>query len=181
MTRIATLKREDMNDEQGRVYDAAEAAGRPLGGPYLAYIHMPELMRLAGDMSACLGAGGLSRRERQIAIMTVIRHWGAEFPWAVQTRASLNAGLDQDIIDAINAGEPPRLTDPREMAAYDVASELLGNHSLSDATYAAAEKLFGLATLVSLVGTIGQFSMTCCTANAFDVTPPDDVPHRLKG
>ena len=36
MTRIAILKREEMNEEQGAVYDDAKAAGRPLGGPYFA-------------------------------------------------------------------------------------------------------------------------------------------------
>jgi hypothetical protein len=35
--------------------------------------------------------------------------------------------------------------------------------------------------LVALVARIGSFSMTCCTANAFDITPPDDAPDRLKG
>jgi 4-carboxymuconolactone decarboxylase len=132
-------------------------------------------------MSNCLRAGGLSARERQIAILAVIRHWGAEFPWAVQVRASLAAGVEQEIIDAINAGSVPELADPRDKAAYDVATGLLADHGLSDATYEAAQAAFGLETLISLVATVGQFSMTCCTANAFDLTPPDDAPARLAG
>ena len=34
MTRIAILKRDDMNEDQGRIYDAVEAEGGPLGGPF---------------------------------------------------------------------------------------------------------------------------------------------------
>lgn len=181
MTRIDILKREDMNEEQGAVYDEAEAIGAPLGGPYWAYIRVPELMRTARQVSDALRAPGLSGRERQIAVLCAIRHWDAEFPWAVQVRGSLKAGLDQDIIDAINAGETPELTDPREKAVHDLATELLANHGMSDATYKAAEAALGLEHLVAIVGTVGYFSMVSCTANAFDVTPPEEAPDRLKG
>lgn len=180
MTRIKILGRGDMDDDQGRVYDEVEAAGGPLGGPYWAYIRNPELMRRCQDLSSCLRSSPLSGRERQIAVLTVIRHWAAEYPWAVQVRASLAAGVDQDTIDAINAGDTPDLTDPREMAAHLVARELLADRGLGDATYAAAEAAFGTADLVNLVAVVGQFSMTCCTANAFDVTPPDAAPARLE-
>lgn len=181
MTRIDILKRADMNQEQGRVYDEVEAEGGPLGGPYWAYIRNPELMRLCQDVSGCLRASALSGRERQIAILATIRHWGAHYPWAVQVRNSLAEGVDQEIVDTINARKAPALSDPREKAAYDVATELLAERGLSDATYTAAEEAFGVETLVSLVAVVGNFSMVCCTANAFDVTPPDAAPARLAG
>jgi len=41
MPRIATVDRADMNAEQARVYDAAKAAGAPVGGPFTAYIRLP--------------------------------------------------------------------------------------------------------------------------------------------
>ena len=179
MTRIAILDRKQMNAEQGKVYDDAKAAGGPLGGPYWAYIRFPKLMQQAQDMSNCIAEGGLSKRERQLAIMTVIRFWGAKYPWCVQTRASLAMGIDAKIIDAINDGRTPRLADAREKMALKVASELLNKRKLSEASFAAASKLFKEKELVSLIATIGQFSMTCMTTIAYDCTPPDDVPYRL--
>lgn len=179
MTRIKILDRDDMNAEQGKVYDDVKAAGGPLGGPYWAYIRNPALMRLAQDVSNCLRASDLSDRERQIAVLTVVRHWGGQYPWAVQVKASLAAGVDSEIVDAINARQTPPLSDAREKAAHKVAKELLADHGLSDATYAEAEGLFGDEQMVALVAVIGQFSMVCCTANAFDVTPPDAEPARL--
>lgn len=173
MTRIKILKREEMNDEQGRVFDAAEAAGNPTGGPYWAYIRTPGLMQVSQDMSSHLRNGPLSGRERQIAVLTVVRYFGAEFPWFAQARASVNAGVDQSIIDAINRGETPDLSDERERLAYQCAKELMENKSLSDATYAAAEKAYSLEELIYLVAAIGQFGMVCTTANAFDLSAPD--------
>ncbi len=179
MTRIRIINRPEMNQEQGRVYDEAKAAGNPVGGPYYAYIRIPKLMRVAQDLGSCLREGSLSGRERQIAVLTTIRHWGAKYPWAVQVRGSLTAGVDQGTIDAINARKAPDLSNPRERLAHQVATELLAKHGLSDATYEAAAKAFKEEELVALVAVVGQFSMVSCTANAFDITPPDEAPARL--
>lgn len=176
MTRIEILKREDMDEAQGSVYDEAKTGGGPVGGPYLAYIRIPELMRQAQNLRACLHGGPLSGRERQIINLVVARHWGAKFPWFAQARGSLEVGLDREIIDAINANDVPQLDNPREQAAYSVARELLTDRALSDATYAAAEASLGLVDLVAAVASVGQFAMTCCTANAFEIDPPADAP-----
>jgi hypothetical protein len=66
------------------------------------------------------------------------------------------------------------------LLAHQIANELLADKRLCDDTYASAEATFSTEELVALVARIGSFSMTCCTANAFAITPPDDAPARLK-
>src|SRR6476660_938288 len=127
MTRLAIIDRADMNAEQGRVYDAAKQAGGPVGGPYTAYIRLPKLFEAAQNLRGCLASGPLSKREQQIVNLTVARHWGAKYPWFAQVRASLAAGIDQAVIDAINARKTPNLTDARERMCFVVASEILAN------------------------------------------------------
>lgn len=181
MTRVKVLDRKDMNAEQGKVYDDVKAEGGPLGGPYWAYIRFPKMMRQLQDLSNVMAAdGGLSKRERQIAIMGVIRFWGAEYPWSVQERGALAMGIEADILDAINSGGKPKLPNAREQMAHDLAVELLSSRKLAQATYDAASKLFNEKELVTLIATVGQFSMTCLTTIAYDCTPSPDVPHRLK-
>jgi 4-carboxymuconolactone decarboxylase len=179
MTRMRILSRKDMNADQGKVYDEVVAAGGPHAGPYWAYIRHPQLMRLCQDLGNFFRGSGLTGRERQIAILTVVRHWDANYPWAVQVRASLAAGLDQEAIDAINARKTPEFRDAREKLAWEVASQLVKSHRLTDETYAAAEKAFGEEDLVSLISVTGYFGMVCTTANAIDATPPEDAPARL--
>ena len=108
------------------------------------------------------------------------RCWGAKYPWAAQSRNALKVGLTQKEIDAINARSALPTDDKRELLAQRIANELLADKGLSDASYASAEALFSTEELVALVARIGAFSMTCCTANAFDITPPADAPDRLK-
>ena len=178
MPRIKILDRADMNAEQARVYDAAKQSSGIVGGPYYAYIRLPKLFEAAQNMRDST-AGALSAREQQIVNMTVARHWGARYPWFAQARRSLSVGIPQSVIDAINARQTPNLSDAREKTCFTVARELLSNKTLSDETYAAAEKAMGVESLVALVATTGSFSMTCMTANSFGIEPPADNPTPL--
>lgn len=179
MTRITILQRDEMNEEQGALYDQIGEEGGPRSGPYWAYIRHPRLMRLCQDVGNWFRGSALTGRERQIAVLTAIRFWDANYPWAVQVRASLVAGVDQETVDAINGRRDPGLTDPREQMAWEVASQLVNAHRLTDDTYAEAEHLFGAEDLVALISVIGFFGMVATTANAIDATPPDDAPARL--
>jgi hypothetical protein len=179
MPRLAIIDRAAMSAEQARVYDAAKQSGGPVGGPYTAYIRIPKLFEAAQNMRVCLGSGPLSGRERQIVNLVVARHWNAKYPWFAQVRASLAVGLEQSIIDAINARKTPELADARERTCFTVARDVLVNKGLADDAYAAAEKTLGLEHLVALVATIGSFSTTCITTATFQVAPPPDNPTPL--
>jgi 4-carboxymuconolactone decarboxylase len=179
MPRIPIIERADMNAEQARVYDAAKQGSGIVGGPYYAYIRLPKLFEAAQNLRESLSGGPLSQREQQIVNLVVARHWNARYPWFAQVRRSLSVGIDQAVIDAINAHKTPSLPDPRERTCFVVAHELLANKGLSDATYAAAEKAMGLESLVALVASIGSFSMTCMTAGTFGIEPPAANPTPL--
>ena len=171
MPRIKLLDRAEMNADQGRVYDAAKAAGGPLGGPYYAYIRLPKLFEASQNLRGTLAAGPLSKKEQQVINLAVARHWGARYPWFAQVRASLAAGIEQSVVDAINTRKTPTLPDARERTCYEVSRELLANKTISDATFAAPKKQ-SLESLVAAVAMTGSFWMTCMAAN---------VRHRATG
>jgi 4-carboxymuconolactone decarboxylase len=179
MPRIPIIERADMNAEQARVYDAAKQSSGIVGGPFTAYIRLPKLFEACQGLRESLAHGPLSAREQQIVNLTVARHWGAHYPWFAQVRRSLSVGIPKAAIDAINARQTPELPDARERTCHAVAHELITSKSLSDASYAAAEKTLGLESLVALVATTGSFSMTCMTANTFAIAPPPENPTPL--
>ena len=179
MPRIPVIERAAMNAEQARVYDAAKQSSGIVGGPFTAYIRLPKLFEAAQGLRESLAHGPLSPREQQIVNLTVARHWGAHYPWFAQARRSLALGIAPAVIDAINARQAPELPDARERTCHEVARELLATRSLSDTSYAAAEKTMGLESLVALVASTGSFSMTCMTANTFGIAPPPENPTPL--
>ena len=181
MTRIALLDRQNMTPGQARLWDAATADPEaPRGGPYPIYIRLPRLFEALHKLRACLAAGPLNLRERQIVNLTVARHWNARYPWFAQVRRSRAAGISDDAIDAINARTTPDLADPRERTCHAVACALLADKTLSDAAYDAAKRALGENDLIGLIAQIGNFSMTCLSANAFDLIPQADNPTPLK-
>ena len=179
MTLIASLDRAGMNTEQARVYDAAKQTSGIVGGPYVAYIRLPKLFEACQNLRGCLSSGQLSRREQQIVNLVIARHWNARYPWFAQVRGSLAVGIEQAVIDAINAHKTPSLADARERTCFVVARELLANKGLNDESYAAAEKAMGPEGLVALVAQTGSFSMTCLTAATFRIDPPSANPTPL--
>jgi hypothetical protein len=179
MARIAIINRADMNAEQAQVYDEAKNTSGIVGGPYYAYIRLPKLFNACQNLRACLAEGPMTHREQQIVNLTVARHWNARYPWFAQVRRSLSVGLEQTVIDAINARKAPDLPDARERTCFAVSRELLANKGVGDETYAAAEKTMGLESLVALVALTGSFSMTCLTATTFAIDPPTDNPTPL--
>ena len=180
MTRISILTEEDMNDKQRAVIERSKASGLPHGGPYWAYISNPKMMRIVQDMNRILTEGTLTANELSIIVLTVARHWSANYPWAVQVRNALKAGLGQNVINAINerAALPTEVV--REKLVHKLANELLMDQGLSAASYSEAEAAFTTEELITIIARIGAFSMTCCTANGFDITPPDEAPARLQ-
>ena len=179
MPRIPIIERADMNAEQARVYDAAKQGSGIVGGPFTVYIRLPKLFEAAQDLRESLAHGPLSPRETQIVNLTVARHWSANYPWFAQVRRSLSVGIPKAVIEAINARQTPDLPDARERTCHAVAHELLNTRTLSDASYAAAEKAMGLESLVALIASTGSFSMTCMTANTFGIAAPPDNPNPL--
>ena len=177
MSRLNVITPERMNPEQRKVYEESVAAGTPTGttgGPYTAYIRNPEYMRLHREVANYLRRNSLPGRLRQMLVLRTIKHWGAKYPWVVQVRASLREGLEQSIIDAIDKGQDPALTSPQDIAAFQFCKELLETKQVSDTTYKRAVELFGEAGVVDIVVTLGSFTTTSLTANAFDIDPPKD-------
>jgi 4-carboxymuconolactone decarboxylase len=88
-------------------------------------------------------------------------------------RLALQAGITQDVIDAIAERKTPRFTDPDDQLVYDFAHSYYQNHRVDQATYDRVVKRCGDKGVVDLAGLIGYYSFVSVTLNVFEVpTPP---------
>jgi len=62
-----------MNPEQRKVYEESVARGLPTGGPYTAYIRIPQFMALNREMSNYLRSNSLPGRLRQMIVLHTIK------------------------------------------------------------------------------------------------------------
>jgi 4-carboxymuconolactone decarboxylase len=179
MARLKSLSREEMNADQAATFDAIVAAGGRLGGPYEAYIRIPPFMRLNQQMGNYLRSNSLLPRLRLIAVLLVVRHWGAGFAWAANAREALKEGLSQDVVDAINRKQIPIFHGLGDEVVFDLVSELLASNSVSEGTYSRAVTELGETTLVDLIVTVGFFNMVCITLVSFNIEAPENSDQTL--
>lgn len=160
---------------QREIHDAIASGPRgSVQGPLAIWLHRPELAARAQELGRyCRYDSGLPARLSELAILTMARHWGAEFEWAAHKPEALKAGLSPDLIEAIRTRTEPPYADDAERVVHSVARAVLETRGLSDALYDEAVAVLGTEQLVDLVGVLGYYSLISITLNVFRVAPPE--------
>jgi 4-carboxymuconolactone decarboxylase len=177
MSRIKIRTREELNEEQRLVYDAAVAGKRGRApAPLLAWLESPVL----ADRAQKLGEFArydttLSPRLSELSILVTARFWTSQYEWAIHKQEALKAGLDNAIIDAIAARREPDFKNHDERLVYEFANKLHENHTIGSDLYQRAVDMLGDRGVVELVGILGYYTLISMTLNVFEIDPPDRV------
>jgi 4-carboxymuconolactone decarboxylase len=140
--------------------------GHQVFGPFAPLLRSPRLMLAANAMGQYLRYDSARPlRINEMVILITAREWSQQVEWQIHHPIALKAGLDPKIAAAIAEGRRPDGMPAEEAAAWDFATELHRNRSVSDATYAKALTLFGEHGVVDLVGVCGYYSLLAMTMN----------------
>jgi 4-carboxymuconolactone decarboxylase len=183
MPRLPELRPEELTPEQKRVHDTIVAGPRgQVRGPLAVWLRRPELAARAQALGEyCRYGSSLSKRLSELAILVTARHWAAEFEWFAHRKHAAEAGLAEDIIEAIREGRPPTFPDAEEQAVYDIAVAIYRDRRLSDDIYARGAAVLGEYRLIDLIGVLGYYALISMTINAFGVMPPEGTPLAFSG
>lgn len=142
-------------------------------GPFNPALYSPGVSAGFGDfMEAEARSTSLDNRVRQVVILTVGAVWKAAYELYAHSAEARQAGLPDDVIATLVAGQiPAQLSDDEQLAAR-FAQQLSAEHRVDDALYAAAERAYGERGLVDLTLLVGYFHTTCALLNAFDIPAP---------
>lgn len=163
------------SDRQQQIHDAIVQGPRGgVRGPLAVWLHRPELAARAQELGRyCRYDTSLDPRLSELAILTMARHWGAEFEWCSHKPEALKAGLSPELVEAIRIKAPPPYADDAERIVHAVARSTLEQRGLSDALYAEAVAVLGTDRLVDLVGVLGYYTLISMTLNVFRIPPPN--------
>lgn len=146
-----------------------------LSGPFLSWIHSPELAGHAQRLGAfCRYGTGLPLRLSELAILCTAARWRSQAEWQIHHPIGIGAGLDPQALEMVRRGERPHLAARDEQLVWELADELYRTHRIPPALYREAEAAFGIATLVNLVGLFGYYALVAMTLNVFEVRMPGD-------
>lgn len=162
---------------QQRVLDAILSGPRGnLNGPFLSWIHSPELAQRAQELGAfCRYQTGLSLRLSELAILCTAARWKSQAEWHIHYPIGIEAGLRADLLEDIRQGRPPRFVDEEESLIWRFADELHATRRVSDGLYQEAVDRFGLQVVVNLVGLLGYYTLVAMTLNVFNVLAEGQV------
>ncbi len=177
------LKYEQLTAEQKQLRDQIATfrkldSTQSLGGPFDPFLESPVL----GGILSNLGyfhrfQSSLNRRQIELVILITAAHCQAQFEWWAHEPMARKAGLDDAIIMAIKQGLPPRLTDPLEKMASEVAQALQGHQRLSTELYQRAAADFGRPGLIELISLCGYYTTVAMILNALAIPLPiGEVP-----
>jgi 4-carboxymuconolactone decarboxylase len=185
--RLTKLQPHMLNAAQAELY--AAMTGGPRGGGNQPFQLVDDAGALAGPFNAmllepavgealqALGAalryrGSLPARARELAILIVAAHTECEFEQYAHEAAGRRAGLSEEDLAAIRAGQAPDLADPAERALVDATWTLARTGDLTDEQYAAAEAELGQAALFELTTLVGYYSTLALQLRVFRVETP---------
>lgn len=171
MSRLSPPTPPNLTKAQQEVHDAISSGPRgAVVGPLGVWLWRPELAQHAQTLGQyCRYDSSLPKRLSELAILITGRYWGAEFEWQHHKPIALDAGLDQDIVEAIRKQETPSFINEDEQCVYDLAMSLYHTRRIPDETYQSAIKVLGQDAVVDLVGVLGYYAFISMTINVFEV------------
>jgi 4-carboxymuconolactone decarboxylase len=188
MERLARLHPPFDNEDRQRLY--ATITSGPRGGSQQPFALVDDVGALAGPFNAmllqpglgaalqALGAairyqGTLPARIRELAILVVAGHWSSAFEQHAHEAAGRRAGLSEEELAAVRAGEEPALADPAERAAVRAVRALVHGGDLDDEAYARAVAQLGEAGVFELTTLVGYYATLALQLRVFRVGAPE--------
>jgi 4-carboxymuconolactone decarboxylase len=165
--RLPPIGAEKMTEAQKKAAaDLVTTLGFAPRGPFAVMLRVPEVMDLAGKWRQHLRTRSvLDQRLTEFVILLAARHWTQQYEWNAHAPAAIKAGLKPEIVAAVAEGRRPNQMAEDESALYDLLTELLHTHGVSDPTYARALVKLGEDGIVEATSTVGYYALLAMVMN----------------
>lgn len=145
-----------------------------IGGPFDSWALNPDTGRRLWQLGGALRfKPTIDRRYIELAILLTGQLWQAQFEWFAHEPMARDAGLPENVIQAIKVGKEPSFDDDGDEVCWRFCRLLLDRTKIDDATYATTVDRFGEAGVADLINACGFYTLVSMTLNTFEVQLPD--------
>ena len=163
-----------LSPEQKKIHAELLKGRKRVGGPFAIWLRIPNLAHTANELTHALREKGLlEKRLFELIVLTVVRHWSAQYAWAAHEPNAVAAGLSREVVDAIRERRKPSFQKDDERTIYEAVRELLDTRELSKATYEGLVNQFGLERTIEAISVAGFYGMVSTVLKGFDVPTPN--------
>lgn len=172
-SRIREIAPEQLNEAQKAAIDAVLGGRGRIPGPYKIWLHSPIMMQRLERLGTFLvNESSLTKREQELAILCIARHWHGNFVFTVHSRVAREQGVPEALIEDILGGRMPNLPDKREAAVVEIALTAPDADPASDAVFARAVAALGEEGLADLLVYLGYYSTVAIAMKLHRVPVP---------
>ncbi len=152
---------------------------RPKGLNLLGtFAQHPELTRAFHTLAGhALFGTTLSERHRELLILRVAAVRTCEYEWAQHLVLAAAAGITEDEIAAVRAGNG---LEGAEQALLDAVDELLRDAEVADVTWSVLAAELDTQQLIDVVFTVGTYDALAMAMKSFGVEPDADLIDRKR-
>ena len=161
MARVPYVNREDMDSEGQEIYDRIrrDRNAPHVGLQFRALLHSPKAAGYLTSMGAELRfQSAIPENLKELAIIVVAREWNSDIEWTAHSALAAKAGVTQQTIEAIRTGASLSGLGDQERLIVRFVHEVARDKAVSDATFAAAQKLLGTRGVVDLTLTCSYYT-----------------------
>ncbi|HUI34365.1 MAG TPA: carboxymuconolactone decarboxylase family protein [Stellaceae bacterium] len=167
--------KEQVAPEHHAAYDAITASRGAVQGPFLMFMHSPEVAERVAHLGAYVRfEGTLDMKVRVLAAMTVAREFKAMYVWGAQTGQARRLGVPEETITAIRQNHSRGIA-PLDAEIVEFTRQLLRKHRVDDALFKKLHIRFGDDQLIQLTTAIGYYTLLGMTVNACELEPAADA------
>ena len=149
----------------------AHADGRPqLGDVYVRMFNNPGVATKVGALGEHLRFHGvLPDAVRELVILRFSARQGYGYEWSHHQRPAKLAGIAQDVIDALTAGDVPDTLPDASQAALEAVDAVVAKRSIPAEVQRRIVDVYGNAGVVELVALCGLYAIMGNMVVAFDI------------
>jgi 4-carboxymuconolactone decarboxylase len=173
MDRLLDINPDQLTDEQTSIFERLVAGRGRILGPYRVWIHSPTVASGMEQIGTFLNKrSSLSEREVEMVIVMIARHWQGDYVQTAHVRMGKKAGLSDAVLDALVAGQDPKLSDPHEAAVHQFAAAMIASRKVPDAEFAQVEKVLGRAGIAEVLVLLGYYTSVAMAMKVHEVPIP---------
>ena len=135
-------------------------------------------MPFAGKL---LGAGKLTPRDRELAVLRTAWVCRSSYEWGHHVRIGRESGLTGAEIIAVKHGASGAAWSAHDAAVLNAADELLADHRVSDDTYSTLSATLTDEQLIELLFLVGNYTMLAGFLNSLDVRSDGVIDAEIEG
>jgi len=159
MARVPLIEPETLQGEARAIAQRIERSRGRVGNIWRALLNTPQLADRILLLADELRHGtSIEKRYRELAVLTVGRVTKCDYEFDHHWNAALKAGIPRSHLDALHEFESSSLFDERDRSVMRFAVEATKNLTVSDATWEALHKHFGVEQAMEIVLTVSWYN-----------------------